>query len=159
SGGMDKLVDRSRPMKTGPETGEAPVQRGHYFALVDEADSILIDEARTPLIIGLMRHNDPAMVNLFRWSRMTASQLQRNVDFDYRIDRKEARLTDQGCRRVLLTAKPRLIEAIDMDRIYDAVEKALVARLGFLRDRDYVVADEKIVIVDESTGRALDGRK
>ncbi|HEX6985069.1 MAG TPA: translocase, partial [Planctomycetaceae bacterium] len=98
-------------------------------------------------------------VNLLRWSRLTASRLERNVDFLFKQDRREARLTDAGCRKVLLTAKPKLIEAIDMEKIYETVEKSLVAQHGFLRDRDYVVVDDKIVIVDESTGRTMDGRK
>ena len=150
---------RSRPFGTSGG-GEAPVQRGHYFALIDEADSILIDEARTPLIIGLTRPMDGGYKNLLHWSRVIASRLERGTDFIFREDRREARLTDRGCRRVLLSSKPTLIESIDMERIYDHVEKALVARNGFLRDRDYVVdSKQKIVIVDESTGRVMDGRK
>lgn len=152
-------VERARPFGTGAGSSEPPVQRGHYFALVDEADSVLVDEARTPLIIGLTRQNDPATVNLLRWSRLTASRLEPNSDFLFRPDRRDARLTDRGCRKVLLTGKPKLIEAIDMERIYETVEKSLVAQHGFVRDRDYVVVDDKIVIVDESTGRTMDGRK
>ncbi len=152
-------LERTRALGTSAGSAEPPVQRGHYFALIDEADSVLIDEARTPLIIGLTRHNDPATINLLRWSRLTAGKLERNSDFHFKSDRREARLTDAGCRKVLLAAKPRLIEAIDMERIYETVEKSLVAQHGFLRDRDYVVVDEKIVIVDESTGRTMEGRK
>ncbi|MBA3315790.1 MAG: translocase [Planctomycetota bacterium] len=152
-------VERTRPFGTGAGEQELPVQRGHYFALVDEADSVLVDEARTPLIIGLTRQNDPATVNLLRWSRLTASKLERNSDFLFKPDRREARLTDHGCRKVLLTGKPKLIEAIDMEKIYETVEKLLVAQHGFVRDRDYVIVEDKIVIVDESTGRTMDGRK
>ena len=140
-------------------SGEEPVQRGHYFALIDEADSILIDEARTPLIIGLTQPNDPATVNLFRWSNRATTKLQSNVDFIYEPDRKSAYLTDTGCRHVLLMAKPTLLSAVDTERIYSQVEKALTARHGFELDRDYVVVEDKIVIVDESTGRLMDGRK
>ena len=152
-------VERVHLFGTGGGAAEPPVQRGHYFALVDEADSVLVDEARTPLIIGLTRQNDPATVNLLRWSRLTASRLERNSDFVFKQDRREARLTDHGCRKVLLTAKPKLIEAIDMEKIYETVEKSLVAQHGFVRDRDYVVVEDKIVIVDESTGRTMEGRK
>lgn len=158
-GAAESHLERSRPLGSDVDSGEPPVQRGYYFALIDEADSVLIDEARTPLIIGLTRHNDPANVNLLRWCRLTAAGLKRDEDFVYHEDRRDGRLTDHGCRRVLLMGKPRLIEAIDMERIYEAVEKALVAQYGFQRDRDYVVVDDKIVIVDESTGRTMDGRK
>ena len=85
--------------------GEMPVQRGHHFALIDEADSILIDEARTPLIIGLTQPNDPATVNLFRWSHRATFHLEPNVDYVYEPDRRSAYLTDQGCRSVVLMSK------------------------------------------------------
>ena len=139
--------------------GEAPVQRGHYFALIDEADSILIDEARTPLIIGLTQPNTAATVNLFRWSQRASMRLERDLEFVYEPDRRMAYLTDRGCRKVLLMAKPSLLDCVDAERMYKHVEQALASRYGFQRDRDYVVVDDKIVIVDESTGRQMDGRK
>lgn len=143
----------------GGPPAEAPVQRGHYFALVDEGDSILIDEARTPLIIGLTQPNTAPTVNLLRWSQRAAQRLDRNVDFVFEPDRRSAYLTDHGCRKVLLLSKPSLLDRIDSERMYKHVEQALSSRLGFQRDRDYVVVDEKIVIVDESTGRQMEGRK
>ena len=82
--------------------GEMPVQRGYNFALIDEADSILIDEARTPLIIGLTQPNDPATINLFRWSHRATFHLEANKDYVYEPDRRSAWLTDDGCRRVVL---------------------------------------------------------
>ena len=139
--------------------GEAPVQRGHYFALVDEADSVLIDEATTPLIIGLTLPHDAATVNLLRWSNRIIQRLEATADFVYEPDRRSAYLTDDGCRKVLLMAKPSLLNAIDSERIYSHVERALISRYGFQRDRDYVIVDDEIVIVDESTGRMMEGRK
>lgn len=139
--------------------GEEPVQRGHYFALVDEADSILIDEARTPLIIGLTQPNDPATVNLFRWSNRATFQLEPRKDYVYEPERRSAWLTDIGCRKVVLMSKPSLLSSMDTERIYTQVEKALTARHAFERDRDYVIVENKIVIVDEGTGRVMDGRK
>jgi len=139
--------------------GEEPVQRGHYSVLIDEADSILIDEARTPLIIGLTLPNDAATVSLFRWCHRAVSHLEANTDFVYEPERRSAYLTDQGCRRVLLLGKPALIDAIDTERIYKHVEQALTAKFAFVRDRDYVVVDNEISIVDEGTGRIMEGRK
>jgi preprotein translocase subunit SecA len=138
---------------------DAPVQRGHYFALIDEADSILIDEARTPLIIGLTIPNNAATVNLYRWSHRAANHLEIGSDFVYEPERRSGYLTDSGCRKVLLMKKPSLLESVDTERIYKNVEQALISKHAFLRDRDYVVHEEKIVIVDESTGRMMDGRK
>ncbi len=139
--------------------GEEPVQRGHHFALIDEADSILIDEARTPLIIGLTQPNDPATVNLFRWSNRATFQLEPRADYVYEPERRSAWLTDVGCRKVVLMSKPSLLSSMDTERIYGQVEKALTAKHAFERDRDYVIVENKIVIVDEGTGRVMDGRK
>ncbi len=139
--------------------GEEPVQRSHYFALIDEADSILIDEARTPLIIGLTQPNDPATVNLFRWSNRATFQLEPRTDYVYEPERRSAWLTDTGCRKVVLLSKPSLLSSMDTERIYSQVEKALTAKHAFERDRDYVIVENKIVIVDEGTGRVMDGRK
>ncbi len=139
--------------------GEPPVQRGHHFALIDEADSILIDEAKTPLIIGLTQPNDPATVNLYRWSHRATYRLESNADYVYEPDRRSAYLTDDGCRKVVLMAKPSLLNSMDTERIYTQVEKALTAKHAFQLDRDYVVVDKKVQIVDESTGRIMDGRK
>ncbi len=169
--GFDFLRDRLR-MGTGhrPDDrhhvfggrkfeGEQPVQRGHHFALIDEADSILIDEARTPLIIGLTMPNDAATVNLLRWSHRATKHFEPNKDFIYEPDRRTAYLTDAGCRRVLLLSKPSLLDTIDTERIYTHVEQALTAKYAFELDRDYVIVDDEVVIVDESTGRLMDGRK
>ena len=138
---------------------ESPVQRGHHFALVDEADSLLIDEARTPLIIGLTRPNEPATVSLYRWGSLAATRLTAGEDFVYEPEHRSAQLTKAGCRRVLLAPKPSLVDTIDSERMYLAVERALTAELGFRRDRDYVVQGDKVSIVDESTGRVMEGRK
>ncbi|MBM3970423.1 MAG: translocase [Planctomycetes bacterium] len=144
---------------TGSGDGERPVQRGHYGVLIDEADSILIDEARTPLIIGLTMHNDAATVSLFRWCQRAVSHLEANEDFVYEPQRRSAYLTDAGCRKVLLLAKPALIDSVDTERIYKHVEQSLTARFAFIRDKDYVIVNNEVKIVDEGTGRVMDGRK
>jgi len=154
-------IDRSGLLETEPGSApaEAPAQRGHHFALIDEADSVLIDEARTPLIIGMTQPNDPGSVSLFRWCYRTAAKLEPDVDFQYEPHRRTAFLTDTGCRRIVLTSKPSLISSIDSERIYRHIEQAVTARLAFQKDRDYVIVEDEIVIVDESTGRIMDGRK
>jgi preprotein translocase subunit SecA len=151
--------ERRRPFGTDDGRGAETVQRGHHFALIDEADSILIDEARTPLIIGLTMPNDASTVNLLRWSCRTAAKLAPVKDFVYEPDRRNAYLTDAGCRKVLLASKPSLLNTIDTDRLYTNVEQALTARHAFKLDKDYVVVNDEVVIVDESTGRMMEGRK
>lgn len=168
--GFDFLRDR---LKHGADAGEllsraifakntsagTPVQRGHYFALIDEADSILIDEARTPLIIGVQEKNNDATISLYRWCRSAIQKLQINQDFLFDQQKRTVYLTDIGCRHVTLMAKPVLLDTIDTERIYQHIEKALTAELAFERDRDYVIDGEEIVIVDEGTGRKMEGRK
>ncbi len=157
--GFDFLRDRLNQGAEGTDSTPDDVQRGHHFALIDEADSILVDEARTPLLIGTQIPNDPENVALFRWCHRISSRLQPLADFTYDPRKRQARLTDQGCRTLLLSGKPSLISGVDVDRIYEQTEKALVAFHGFQKDRDYVVVDDEIVIVDESTGRVMEGRK
>ncbi|HLJ11009.1 MAG TPA: translocase [Planctomycetaceae bacterium] len=158
--GFDFLRDRLRldSAKVGIED-ELPVQREHYFALVDEADSVLIDDARTPLIISMTEPNRPAMVELYRWCAVFAPTLTLPNDFEYDPHKREAVLTEVGCRHVLLARKPPVVAAIEPEQLYRQVERALTAQYGFIRDRDYVIHDDEVIIVDESTGRMTEGRK
>jgi preprotein translocase subunit SecA len=100
-----------------------------------------------------------ALERVANFKAQAAQRLASGVDFVYEPDRRSVYLTDAGCRKVLLMAKPSLLDSIDSERIYKHVEQALVARLGFHRDRDYVVVDDEVAIVDESTGRVMEGRK
>ncbi len=138
---------------------QRPVQRGIHFALVDEADSILVDDARTPLIIANSDANDAPTNALARWCIRTAGLLVQDFDFIYQPQHREAHLTEAGCRKLTGLPKPGLIDSIGMERIYHQMERSLTAIIGFVRDRDYVVAEGKVVIVDESTGRVMQGRK
>lgn len=166
--GFDFLRDRLQQPPGLPSTSAgcnppfvsaSGVQRGHHFALIDEADSILIDEARTPLIIGLEEPNDHATVNLYRWCRKTIRDLKRGVDYTFEPEHRRAELTHTGCRKVLLLSKSSLLASINTERIYQCIEHAVTAELGFQKDRDYVVVEDQVQIVDESTGRIMDGRK
>ena len=135
------------------------LQRGQHYAIVDEADSILIDDARTPLLIA-NEDRDPGWTSdLYAWSSTLAADLV--PESDYRLDqrRRNAHLTVAGCRRVLTGSFPDRMKSIPMDAVYRQVEKALVAQLLLSRDRDYVVVDGTVSIVDESTGRIAEGRK
>ncbi|MFN0055782.1 MAG: translocase [Planctomycetales bacterium] len=158
--GFDFLRDRLRKDAAGGRAdAEGVVQRGNYFGLIDEADSVLIDDARTPLIIAVSQPTDPATVDLYRWGTRVADKLERGTEFLFDPQRRNAWLTVSGCRKVLLMAGPPSLRTIDTEQIYRQVERALTARFGFARDRDYVIVDDEIVIVDESTGRMMDGRK
>ncbi len=131
-------------------------QRGHNFAIVDEVDSILIDEARTPLIIsGPTR--DP--VDKYFLIDSVVPALQNEIDYIIDEKGKGVTLTDEGVDRVE--------RKLGLDNLYDPhnmeilhkVDQALKAHMLFKRDRDYVVRNGKVVIVDEHTGRLMTGRR
>ncbi len=132
------------------------VQRDLNYAIVDEVDSILIDEARTPLIISAPDTESNVMYNTF--SRIVP-KLQK--DSDYAVDEKmrAVSLTDEGIGKVETI--------LGMKNIYDEggimfvhhLEQALKAEILFKRDKDYVVKDGEVVIVDEFTGRMMPGRR
>jgi len=158
--GFDFLRDRLRQDAANAGTpDEAVVQRGHYFVLVDEADSVLIDDARTPLIISTTEPNRPAQLELFTWCAKVAPTLAFHRDFEYDPHKRESTLTEDGCRHLLLMQKPHLVATIETEQLYKQIERALTAQLGFILDREYVIHDGEIVIVDESTGRMMEGRK
>lgn len=131
------------------------VQRGHYFAIVDEADSVLIDEARTPLIISA-----PDMEPTDKY--YTFSQYIQKLDekTDYVVDEKlkTATLTEAGIAKVEQILGVENLYEKDFEVIHH-VENALRARTLYLRDRDYIVKDNQVIIVDEFTGRLMFGRR
>ncbi len=132
------------------------VQRGHHFAIVDEVDSILIDEARTPLIISGPTEDEVKWYAEF--ARIVGDM---RIDEHYEVDEKK--------RTVSVTEKAiDLVEdKLGIDNLYDAVNTPLISFLNnaikakelFKRDKDYVVIDGEVLIVDEHTGRLLSGRR
>jgi preprotein translocase subunit SecA len=139
---------------------EEPVQGELHFMLVDEADSILIDEARTPLIISaLPGEEEEREAEAYRWAAKVAPDFEEDEHFDYDHKDKTVELTLAGRRLVREHAKPEAMDRMPLSTIYEHVERAIkVAREMFL-DRQYVVRDGEIVIVDEFTGRLGEGRK
>jgi preprotein translocase subunit SecA len=132
------------------------VQRGHHYAIVDEVDSILIDEARTPLIIS-----GPAEESTDKYYRIDKMIPKLIRDIDYTLDEKHraATLTEEGvskCERLLSLGN--LYDPAHMDMIHH-VYQGLRAHTLFQRDVDYVVKDGEVIIVDEFTGRQMPGRR
>jgi len=139
---------------------ESPVQREPHFALVDEADSILIDEARTPLIISAVPTNEQkAAVEAYRWAASVAGEVQEEEDYEYDHEKKTVELMTDGRRRVRDLPHPEALDTVGMVSIYEYVEQAIKVGREFFYDRQYVVRDGEIVIVDEFTGRLSEGRK
>ena len=134
---------------------EEMVQRGHYFAIVDEVDSILIDEARTPLIISA-----PDMEPTEKYYKFAQLVDKLNSDTDFKIDEKakSATLTEHGITKVEKVLGVSNLYEKDFDSIHH-IENALRARSLYLKDKDYVVKDNQVIIVDEFTGRLMVGRR
>ena len=139
--------------------GAKLLQRPFWFALVDEADNVLIDEARTPLIIASPPGEAQAAEQaLFRFAANVATSLEADEDFEQDVQKQTCELLGRGRSRVRAFERPAELDSTSLLEIYDAVERALRARRFFSRDRQYVVRDGKIVIIDEFTGRAAEGR-
>lgn len=134
--------------------GNDMVQRPHYFAIVDEVDFVLIDEARTPLIIS--SPNNQPVDKYYKFAQI-AGELQDN---DYIIDEKSrsATLTEYGIRKVerILNVKNLYEESFETIHY---IENAIKARALFHKDKDYVIKDNEVIIVDEFTGRLMNGRR
>jgi preprotein translocase subunit SecA len=132
------------------------VQRGSNFAVVDEIDSILIDEARTPLIISAPDTDSDSMYDSF--SRLVP-RLKKEEDYTVDEKMRAVSLTEEGIDNVE--------KILGMGNIYDEggitmvhhLEQALKAEILFKRDKDYMVKDDEVIIIDEFTGRAMPGRR
>ncbi|WP_292775354.1 preprotein translocase subunit SecA [Microbacterium sp. UBA6741] len=148
--GFDYLRDNMAP------TAADQVQRGHTYCIVDEVDSILIDEARTPLIIS-GRVADAA--RLYQQFAQIARTMARDVDYEVEESKRNVAILEPGIERVEA--------ALGIENLYDQNSAALVPQLGaalrakelYRRDRDYVVQSGEVKIVDEFTGRILEGRR
>ena len=148
--GFDYLRDNMAPSLS------QQVQRGHSYCIVDEVDSILIDEARTPLIIS-GRLADAA--KLYGEFAQIARTMTRDRDYEVEEDKKNVAVLEPGIEKVE--------RALDVDNLYDQVSSnfvhqmsaALKAKELYRRDRDYVVQNGEVKIVDEFTGRILEGRR
>ena len=133
------------------------VQRGHAFVIVDEVDSILIDEARTPLIIS-----GPASGDVNKWYKEFATISERlRAGKDYEVDEKKRTVG------VLAAGIERVEDYLGVDNLYESENTPLIGFLNnaikakelFHRDKDYIVRDGEVLIVDEHTGRVLPGRR
>lgn len=135
---------------------EDMVQRGLHYAIVDEVDSILIDEARTPLIISGAAEESASLYQQFAALVPRLSEGE-----DYVVDEKErvVTLTDDGMHKMEKMLGVSNIYEVDKISLVHHLEEALKAHALFKRDRDYIVREGEIVIVDEFTGRLMVGRR
>jgi preprotein translocase subunit SecA len=136
------------------------VQRAeHYYALVDEADNIFIDEARTPLIIASpTRPATEAESLVFRWANALAQTMKLDEHFRFDIKKQKLELTDAGKQMLRWSNPPMGTTTSAIDKLEEALEQALHAHFRFRRDQQYMVDKGKIVLIDEATGRPMPDR-
>ena len=163
--GFDYLRDNMAIYKSGM------VQRGHAFAIVDEVDSILVDEARTPLIISGQGEKSTDLYKLadafaarltsMRVKEVDAKEEQDDLDADYIIDEKArtATMTPKGIARAEQYFKVENLSDPENTTLLHHINQAVKARGIMKRDVDYVVRDGQVIIVDEFTGRLMFGRR
>jgi len=135
-------------------------QREHHYALVDEADNIFIDEAKTPLIIANPTRDatEPEQV-VYHWANKLGKEMVR--DHHYILDEKKhhkVELTEEGKALVRYSNPPVGEHSHAMDKLHEHVERAIQAHHRYRRDQQYLVEDNKVVIIDEYTGRRMPDR-
>ncbi len=143
------------------EKNEQPTQRQEpYFCLVDEADSILIDEASTPLIISALPTDEQKQeVEAYKWAADSIYEFIEDEDYTYDHEKREVELTREGRLKARRLPKPEAMERTGLYHIYEYVKRAIKVDREFHLDQQYIVRDGEIVIVDEFTGRLGEGRK
>ncbi|MFL5329394.1 MAG: preprotein translocase subunit SecA [Gemmataceae bacterium] len=136
------------------------VQRDLNFAIVDESDSIFIDEARTPLIIGMpTREATPEEAEVYLWANELAKRFRRDEHYTFDEKKDKTELTEGGRQEVRWSNPPVGEFSHAMDKLFEHVERGLQAHHRFLLDQHYMINEKKeIVIIDEYTGRPMPDR-
>ena len=156
--GFDYLRDNMRPAAQGDSrypSERQQVQRPLHFAIIDEVDNILIDEARTPLIISAPADDD---IGRYRRADQIARQLRKDLHFEVKEKEHTCNLTDEGVRRAeQLAGVESFYTAGNMEWPH-LIDNSLKAHYLYKLDVNYIIKDGEIVIVDEFTGRLMPGR-
>ena len=134
--------------------------RGLHFVLVDEADSVLIDEARTPLIIGIVDAKEEQKKQAcFQWAAKHVTTMQETSDYQYDHDRQKVTLEPSGIEKLRHLPQTDFTRMVPIRQLYNYMENAIKVRRDFHLDEHYIVRDGKIAIVDQFTGRVAEGRQ
>jgi preprotein translocase subunit SecA len=135
------------------------LQRDHHYAIVDEADNIFIDEARTPLIIsGMTRAATPEESVVYVWADGLAKQMVRDQHFTIDEKKHKIELTEEGKHMIRWSNPPRGPHSHAMDKLHEHVERGIHAHHRFRLDQHYMISDGEVVIIDEFTGRSMPDR-
>ncbi|QEG20817.1 preprotein translocase subunit SecA [Mariniblastus fucicola] len=156
--GFDFLRDRLS-LSSG-QTRSQLLHRELNYVLVDEVDSILIDEARTPLIIGITDPEEQKLTELcFRWAAENAPQFIEERDFHYQHDKKKVELKPGGIQRLRGLPQNEGTRRVPIRKLYEYIENAIKVRRDFQLDQHYTIREGKVAIIDEFTGRIAEGRQ
>jgi preprotein translocase subunit SecA len=141
-------------------TTDPKVQRGHVYALVDEADNIFIDDARTPLVISTgSRPATEEEAVVYKWADQLAKEMARDQHFYLDEKKQKVELADEGRHLIRYSNPPVGEHSHAMDKLHEHVERAIHANHRFRLDQHYMIQDDKVVIIDESTGRPMPDRQ
>jgi preprotein translocase subunit SecA len=158
--GFDWLRERVATREAaGRRTPRQPIQRPLASAVIDEADLVLLDEARTPLLLAVAEPISAELAGQCAWAAAVSEQLTPSTDYRLDPQHRAAQLTSIGCQRVLLAAEVVEISPLAAEARYRLIERRLEARHLFQCDHDYVVRDQRVAIVAATTGRILEGRQ
>ncbi len=156
--GFDFLRDR-----LSLSSGQAKSQLLHRdlnYVLVDEVDSILIDEARTPLIIGITDASEQRVTELcFRWAAEHAEKFSEGVDFEYQHLKQKVELNPTGIQRLRSLPQNDGTTKVSIRKLYQYMENAIKVRRDYQLDQHYTIREGKVAIIDEFTGRIAEGRQ
>ncbi|MFO0968290.1 MAG: preprotein translocase subunit SecA [Gemmataceae bacterium] len=147
----------SKGANVDPKKFDPRVQREHHYALVDEADNIFVDEARTPLIISMpTRLATEQEAAVYHWADGLAKQMVRDQHFYLDEKKQKVELTDLGRGLIRYSNPPTHTHAVD--KLHEHAERAIHANYRFRLDQHYLIENQKVVIIDEFTGRRMPDR-
>lgn len=155
--GFDTLRDALD--KRNRRAGDAPIVPALDALIVDEADSVLIDEATTPLVISEAGAVNAPLASLFEWSAAQSKSMRPSIDFEFHESTGTVALTDIGSSRAIHQPMPPGFDEFGLIDILHAVERAVFVEQRLQRDVHYVLKDDRVVLVDEYTGRLAESKQ
>jgi preprotein translocase subunit SecA len=142
-----------------PQSTDNKVQRDFYFAIVDEADSILIDEAKTPLIISTASRAATEEESIvYYWANKLVQRMVFQQHFTFDEKKQKIELTEEGRKLARYSNPPTGEHSHAMDKLFEHIERSIFAHVRYRRDQHYMVENGKVVIIDEYTGRRMPDR-
>lgn len=156
--GFDFLRDRMAIART--KSPQAGVMRGTHYALVDEADSVMIDEARTPLIIGMAdQSGHDVTISCCQWAAAAAGEFEEDVDYTCDPMKKSIELTAAGIHKCRNLPENESTKTVSIQQLFHYIKNAIKVNRDFHLNKNYAIIEDEIVIVDEFTGRPAEGRQ